>query len=982
MEWTLKRVWSGAELREHWVLSDEEIQLLKGRSAVGRVLFAYMLKHYQLYARFPSSLSSVSTEVIDFLAAQVSANFERLDNEQALKRSMRDYAQEVRAHLKLRRFDQTGKQDFKNWLLSELLPQALEPHRVTAEVKAWFSTQRYELPKAKALKRLLGEAERIFEIELFESIVGALTDSACTALNDLLDTTPRPSKFSRLRSGPGKPSLESILTIIDRLQLIRQIGLPSGFLDKFPTALVARYRQRAGSEDVWELRRHPEMTRLALLAIYSAKRETELIDDLVETLIGITHKIAVRAEKRVVSELVGELTKVNGKTTLLFRIAEAANAEPEGSVRQVIYPVVGEQTIADLVKEYRSDGPAYVKRIYRKIRTSYAQHYRRMMMPLLSTLEFRSTNLWCQPLLEALSLLRCPHDAASRYFPIEKVAVDDVIQPKWRECVIESSARGQERVNRINYEICVLHELRAKLRTKEIWVENAGRFCDPAKDLPQDFEAKREEYCQQLDLPSSAEEFVRTLSGQMQTALTEFDQGLAGNSSVRIKMLGDKARISVSPLKAQPEPPNLQALRDELVKRWPVTSLLDALKETDLRVGFSQHFSSTASRQHLKGEELSRRLLLVLYGLGTSMGLKALAAGKNGVSYKELLYLRRRYIHADNLRQATRLIANATMQIRQREIWGDGSTSCASDSTQFGAWDQNLMTEWHQRYNGRGVMIYWHVDTNATCIHSQLKRCSSSEVASMMEGVLHHCTEMEVDRQYVDTHGQSLIAFAFCTLLDFDLMPRFKGIARQKLVRARPKSEQSYRHIDPLFANRPIDWDLIKQQYHEMIRLASALYTRTADPEAILRRFSRGASTHPTYMALLELGRAAKTIFLCRYLNSEQLRQEIHSGLNVVERWNGVNNFICFGKAGEFTSNRLEDQETSALCLHLLQSSMVYINTLMIQDVLSDPVWAARMTERDWAGLSPLPHSHYNPYGEFPLDMEARLPLHDLELAA
>ena len=48
------------------------------------------------------------------------------------------------------------------------------------------------------------------------------------------------------------------------------------------------------------------------------------------------------------------------------------------------------------------------------------------------------------------------------------------------------------------------------------------------------------------------------------------------------------------------------------------------------------------------------------------------------------------------------------------------------------------MTEWHARYGGRGVMIYWHVERKAACIYSQLKRCSSSEVAAMIEGVLRH----------------------------------------------------------------------------------------------------------------------------------------------------------------------------------------------------------------------------------------------------
>src|SRR3546814_958185 len=91
------------------------------------------------------------------------------------------------------------------------------------------------------------------------------------------------------------------------------------------------------------------------------------------------------------------------------------------------------------------------------------------------------------------------------------------------------------------------------------------------------------------------------------------------------------------------------------------------------------------------------------------------------------------------------------------------------------------MAEWHVRYRGRGVMIYWHMERQATCIYSQLKRCSSSEVSAMIEGVLRHCTDQEIQRHYVDSHGQSEVGFAFCHLLGFELAPRLKAIARQNL---------------------------------------------------------------------------------------------------------------------------------------------------------------------------------------------------------
>jgi TnpA family transposase len=118
-----------------------------------------------------------------------------------------------------------------------------------------------------------------------------------------------------------------------------------------------------------------------------------------------------------------------------------------------------------------------------------------------------------------------------------------------------------------------------------------------------------------------------------------------------------------------------------------------------------------------------------------------------------------------------------------------------------------------------------------------------------------------------------------------------------------------------------------------------------------------------------------KTIFLCRYLSSPELRREIQEGLNVIESWNGANDFIFFGRGSEMATNRLEDREIAMLSLHLLQSSLVFVNTLMMQRVLAEPAWMKRMAVEDFRGLTPLVYSHVTPYGTFELDMEHRLEL-------
>lgn len=168
---------------------------------------------------------------------------------------------------------------------------------------------------------------------------------------------------------------------------------------------------------------------------------------------------------------------------------------------------------------------------------------------------------------------------------------------------------------------------------------------------------------------------------------------------------------------------------------------------------------------------------------------------------------------------------------------------------------------------------------------------------------------------------------------------------------------------------------MIAQQYDQMIKYATAIRSGTVSTEAICGGSRRPTRSTPTYQAMVETGRAQKTIFTARYLRDRDLQREINEGLNVVEAWNRGDSVVFYGKGGDIATNRRDEQELSVLCLRVLQSALVYVNTLMVQDVLVDADWVERLTIADRRGLNPLFWTHVAPYGEVRLDMRRRLSL-------
>ena len=571
------------ELVEHWTLVGDELELVVAKHADTRLAFALLLKFYGRYGRFPRSRGELHPEAVEFLARAIDTDPAGLLAYDWSGRTVERHRGEIRRHFGFRVCGNEDAAKLVEHLAGDVTQRERRYEVVREEFLAECRRRRIEPPSPDQVERYVRSALSRGGSSVAGRVVGRLAPDTiarmravigvddATGAAENVEQVEEPDLLRQIKAAPGAVSLASMHAEVDKLAVIASFALPQDLFADVAPRVLREWRDQAMTESPSHLREHPPTLQIALLAALLHCRRREITDELVHLLLSTVHRIGARAERRVHTELMNAFQKVTGKEALLFRVADASIARPDDTVRDVVFPVVGEQTLRHLVAEYKASGPTYRRTVQTTYRASYTNHYRSGLIALLAVLQFRSHASY-RPVIDALALVRRHADAShSTYYPDgETVPEHPGLAGDWRELVYRTDGKGRRRVVRTVYEIRTFEALCDQLRCKGIWVVGAEEFRNPDEDLVADFEQRRVEHYAALRKPLDPTAFVTELREKMRQEMRALDEGLAAGALgwLEIADRGRHGAIKLSPLEPLPEPPNLRRLRKAIGQRW------------------------------------------------------------------------------------------------------------------------------------------------------------------------------------------------------------------------------------------------------------------------------------------------------------------------------------------------------------------------------------------------------------------------------
>ncbi|HQW21414.1 MAG TPA: Tn3 family transposase, partial [Rhodocyclaceae bacterium] len=260
--------------------------------------------------------------------------------------------------------------------------------------------------------------------------------------------------------------------------------------------------------------------------------------------------------------------------------------------------------------------------------------------------------------------------------------------------------------------------------------------------------------------------------------------------------------------------------------------------------------------------------------------------------------------------------------------------------------------------------FYTHISDQYAPFSAKVVNVGLRDSTYVLDGLLYHESDLRIEEHYTDTAGFTDHVFALMHLLGFRFAPRIRDLGDTKLFI--PKGDTAYDALKPMISNDRLNIKAIRAHWDEILRLATSIKQGTVTASLMLRKLGSYPRQNGLAVALRELGRIERTLFILDWLQSVELRRRVQAGLNKGEARNALARAVFFNRLGEIRDRSFEQQRYRASGLNLVTAAIVLWNTVYLER-------AANALRNHGQGvddallqyLSPLGWEHINLTGDY-----------------
>jgi TnpA family transposase len=957
------------ELQTFYALTEAEITLGQSvtNTRVGELSFAILLKTFQKLGYLPQ-IESVSKQIKEYIATYLglTAVKGKLCN---LPPSTRNrYRKAIRAYLGVKPYGDGGDAAVKAVVEQAALTMSDPADLINVAVEE-LARQQFELPAYRTLDVYVNHLRAQTHQQLYAQIMGRLSSENITVLDSLLEKQEQETRypFNRLKQLPKSTSLKEIRRWEEHLSWLETLIDPRPLLVAALNTKIEQFAAEALQLETGDMmdietaeRRY---TLLLCLLHYMQARTRDQLTTMYLKRIRLAHANAkerlrtVHDQHRELSELmVNAFAEVVHHADATDRI-EDKNQDKDALLGKQVRQLLKNRGGTEKLKEECTLLQAYHNNNYLPLlQPSYRQH-RAVPFRLTERLQIESTTQ-NKAVLQALEFVHEHRQAKKEHLPAD-ISIE-FASPRW-QTLIREKVDGEFMYNRYHLEMCVFSAVAEHLRSGDLYVVGSEQYADYRTQLLswEDCRPLLESYCQAVELPATAAEFVASLRAELTELSQQVDQAHTDDSDLYFDKEGKPHLRQLSRL-ATPE--NVGELESLIKARMPERHLLDILHNTHHWVDYTRHFGPPSGSDP-KLKDAASRYLITVFGYGCNLGPAQTARHASRlVSARVLGRLNAQHITNEKLDSAIENIINEYARFSLPFIWGTGQSSIA-DGTHYQLYENNLLGERHIRYGGYGGIAHHHISDTYIALFSRFIACGVWEAVYILDGLIKNKSVLQPKTVHADTQGQSEVVFGLAHLLGIQLMPRMRNW--NKVSMYRPDDTVVYQNIDSWF-NRAASWDLLEEHWADFMQVILSIHTGKALSSWLLQKLTTNNPKNKLYLAFRELGRVIRTIFLLKLVSNPKMRREIYAASNKIESYNGFSGWIFFGGDGIIKPRDPIEYEKRIKYKDLIANAIMLQNVSDMTDVLHELSQEGYQVTKDAvATFSPYLTEHIKRFGEY-----------------